>query len=315
MGQRWSVGVMRSCFEFLPRVVRCAVDGALRALGQVLFQDSRGAGLLCAVGLALHDPALAGAALLAAAVASLVATALAVARVRVQAGLAGFNAALVGIACVHFLPAGIQCWVALVLAAAASTVLWRGLEPVLGRWRLPVLTAPFVLVALVLLFAAARLGSWQAQVSVAAVEQVVSAATLAHAVLNGVAQVFLQQGLATGAWIAAGLLLASRPAFAATLAGSLSGALLAWAMGAGESEIRAGLHGFNSALVALALTVVFPPASRREWLAALLAVALTPALAMLAASGLGALGLPALTLPFVLVTWLALAWRRWAPAA
>ena len=67
--------------------------------------------------------------------------------------------------------------------------------------------------------------------------------------------------------------------------------------------IRAGVFGFNSVLVAIALASVFLAPSRMSITYALLGATATPFVAAAATAALAPLGMPALTLPFVLVTW------------
>ena len=90
------------------------------------------------------------------------------------------------------------------------------------------------------------------------VEGIVSAATLAEGLLNGIAQVFFQGSTITGVLFTIGLLVSSRVACAAALGGSFIAMLVAWGMGAAEPAIRAGAFGFNGVLTAIALVgVVF----------------------------------------------------------
>lgn len=130
---------------------------------------------------------------------------------------------------------------------------------------------------------------------------------------NGIAQVFFQGNVLTGMLFAAGLLVASRRAFVAALAGSLAGLLVAWGMGAAEPAIRAGAFGFNSVLAAIALAGVFLAPGRTTIAYVLLAAVATPFVVAAAAAALEPLGLPALTLPFVLVTWAFLFASRHVP--
>ncbi|MGW1811213.1 urea transporter [Streptomyces sp. NPDC002078] len=105
-----------------------------------------------------------------------------------------------------------------------------------------------------------------------------------------------------GALLLAGLFLASRIAGWVACAGSATGILTAWALGAPTARIADGSMGYNAVLVAPALCGVFLTATRTTLLYALLGAAtatvLTPAVAaLLAPSG----GHP-FTWPFVLTT-------------
>src|SRR5690606_18289114 len=232
-------------------------------------------------------------------------------RTQVRAGLFGFNGALVAIALLYFLEPGALTWAYVLLAAACSTVLRAALMNLLARWKLPVLTAPSVFITLLCVLAGARCGRLQGtgQLPTAGlpkatvVEGVVGFSTIAEGLFNGIAQVFFQGNVITGVLIATGLLVASRSAFAAALAGSLTGVLVAWGMGAAEPAIRAGAFGFNPVLTAIALYGVFFSASARAAAYALLGTIGTAVVYAGVSAALEPLGMPALTLPFVLVTW------------
>ena len=130
-----------------------------------------------------------------------------------------------------------------------------------------------------------------------------SAATVVQGLFNGIGQVFFQGSVASGLCFAVGLLIGSRSACVAALFGSLVGLLVAAGLGAAEPALRAGLYGFNSVLVAIALAGVFIAIDRFALAYALLgAIAAAVAFAALSVA-LQPLGLPTLTLPFVLVTW------------
>jgi urea transporter len=138
----------------------------------------------------------------------------------------------------------------------------------------------------------------------AAVEGVVAASTVVEGLFNGIAQVFFQGNVVTGILFALGLLVSSRVACVAALAGSLTGLLVAWGMGAAEPAIRSGAFGFNSVLVAIAFGSAFFVLGSGSIIYALLATIATAFVFAAVSSALEPLGVPALTLPFVLVTWL-----------
>lgn len=286
-------------------------DTILRGLGQVMFQNSRLAGLLFLAGIAANSLLLAVAALAGCAAATLAAMALGADRAQVRAGMFGFNGALVGIALAYFLAPTPMTWAALLLAAACSTVLMAAMLAVFDVWMLPALTAPFVFTTLTFLLATAGFGRLEPAGRLpvagfpasAAVDGVVTSRTLAEGVLSGLGQVFFQGSALSGALFAAGLLLSSRRACVTALAGSLAGLLIAWGMGATEPALRAGIHGFNSALTAIALGSVFLSPGRASALFTLFGAIVTPFVAVACTAALKPLGLPAMTLPFVLATW------------
>lgn len=294
-------------------------DSVLRGLGQVMFQNNSYTGLLFLAGIACNSPVFAAAALLGTIASTLAAIALEADRQMLRQGMFGFNGGLVGIALLCFLQPTPLAWSCVALAAAASTLVLAALQNALAAARLPVLTAPFVLTSLCVLLASARFGRLQASDLLptaglpkgAAIDGAVTASTLGEGVLTGVGQVFLQDSMLTGALFILGLLVASRRACLAAVAGALSGTLVAWAMGAAEPAIRAGLFGYNSVLVAIAPSGAFLAPSRIAVACGLFAALVTPFVTAATAAALEPFGLPALTLPFVLVTWtILLATRR-----
>lgn len=295
-------------------------DSVLRGLGQVMLQNNSYAGVLFLVGIACNSPVLAGAALLGTVASTLAAIALKADRQAVRSGMFGFNGGLVGIALLCFLQPTPFVWSCVVIAAAASTLVMAALLTALAASRLPVLTAPFVLTSLCVLLASARFRRLQASDLLpsaglpkgAAVDGAVTASTLGEGLLTGIGQVFLQDNVLTGAVFILGLFVASRRACVAAVAGSLSGMLVAWAMGAAEPAIRSGLFGYNSVLVAIALSGAFLAPGRIAIACAVFAALGTPFVTAAAAAALEPVGLPALTLPFLLVTWTALLASRFS---
>jgi urea transporter len=234
-------------------------------------------------------------------------------RAQVRAGLFGFNGALVAIALLYFLEPDILAWGYVVLAAACTTVIMAALLNLLGTWKIPVLTAPFVFTTFFFVLGCARFGRLHSTdvlptaglpTAAATVEGIVTASTVVEGLFNGIAQVFFQGNTITGVCFAIGLLISSRVACGAALLGSFAGLLVAWGMGAAEPAIRAGAFGFNSVLTAIALgggLLVLNAASAAY---AALAVVTTAVVFAAVSAALEPVGLPALTFPFVLVVWL-----------
>lgn len=298
------------------------VVSVLRGFGQVMFQENAYAGALFLAGIACTSAVFGAAALLGTAAGTAAAVVAGADRALVRSGVFGFNGCLVGIALLYFLEPGAVTWLCVVLAAVCSTVVMAAMLVAFDARNVPPLTTPFVFVSLCTFLTTARFGRLQPTGLLptanlprsAAVEGVVTAATLGEGLVNGIAQIFFQSGLLPGVLFIAGLLVASRGACAAALLGSLTGMLVAWGMGAAESAIRTGVFGFNSALTAIALASVFLTPSRAACLYAWLAALVAPFVAAATAAALEPLGMPALTLPFVLVTWTFLLAGRAFPA-
>jgi len=286
-------------------------DTVLRGLGQVMFQNNSYAGLLFLAGIAANSLLFAAAALVGSITATLTALALGVDRALVRAGMFGFNGTLVAIALLYFLAPVALTWACVILASACSTLLMAALLAAFKAWKLPALTAPFVFTSLVFFLSAARFGRLEPTGQLptaglpvkAAVEGVVTGGTVGEGLLTGIGQVFFQGSTISGALFVVGLLVSSRHAASAALAGSLAGLLVAWGMGAAEPAIRAGAFGFNSVLTAIALARVFLAPGAASTVYALLGAIVTPFVAAACGAALEPLGLPVMTLPFVLTTW------------
>ncbi len=80
-----------------------------------------------------------------------------------------------------------------------------------------------------------------------------------RAVLRGIGQVFFQENALTGALFVVGIALGSPLMALGAVAGSAIGWATARVLKFDESEIRAGIYGFNSALVGIATLFFFKP--------------------------------------------------------
>lgn len=306
-----STGLVIESVSF-PQLLLVFLDSVLRGIGQVMLQNNSYAGLLFLIGIFYNSVLFGFAVLVGAAASTATAVLLGVARSPVRAGLFGFNGALVAIALLYFLEPDLLAWGYVVLAAAGTTVIMAALLNLLGIWKIPALTAPFVLTTLFFVLACARFGRLHSTdvlptaglPKAATVEGIVTASTVIEGLFNGVAQVFFQGNAITGVFFAAGLLISSRVAGVAALLGSFVGLLVAWGMGAAEPAIRAGAFGFNSALTAIALGSGFFVLNAASAAYGTLAVVATAIVFAAMSAALEPLGMPALTSPFVLVVWL-----------
>lgn len=280
----------------LPRHVSAVLNG----FSQIFLQAHPLCGLLIALAIALHTPALLAGALAGALAGTFGAAALGRSRADIDCGLYGYNSALLGALIV--LQLGLSAFSLGLIACAAlfidplQTRLLAGLRE--RRW-LPGFTLPFVLFGwLVLTLLPAPAGT---PASVAPID----AQALAFALAAGIGQViFLDQPLA-GLLVLVAVWLADRRAARWLLAGSAAGLGIGLLLGAAHGPILAGLAGYNPALAALAVSQV----QRSVWAPLLAIVA-----AVLARLAFDRLGLPPLTMPFILACWLvALASRRFRP--
>lgn len=283
-----------------------------RGISQVMLVDNRLSGLLFLAGVFWSSPRLGLGLVVGTLASTLAAVLLGADSGHIRSGLFGFNGALVGVALLVFLEPGVLAWAWLILAAACSSVLMAALMHLFERSRLPALTAPFVFTTMAFVLAAARFGRLDPSgllptaslPGTAVVEGVVTLASLGEGWLDGISQVFFQADAVSAALFVLGLLVASRHAALAALAGAACGALLAWGSGGAEDSIRAGVFGFNAVLTAIALHGVFFAPTSASFVYALFGSVVSTVLFAALSGALEPFGLPAMTLPFVLTTWI-----------
>ena len=299
------------------------VDWNLRGIGQVLFQDNAFSGLLflLAIGwgaVALDVPEVAVGGLLAVLTATLTALWLRLDAAGLAAGLYGYNAFLLGIALPTFLAVSPLLWVFVVLGAVVSVLATRAFAAALKPLGLPVLTAPFVLVTLLLLLAANAFSGVDAASAPALgfIEPIPPEAAdplrpvqFLQGLAHSLSQVFVKGYVPSALLILLGLAVASLPAAGFALAGTLIALVVAHLMGVESQLVTAGLVGFNPLLTAVALGAVFGRPGVGGGAFAVLGAVFT----VLAQGAMVALitpfGVPTLTASFVLVTWLFLLGR------
>ncbi|PIB49518.1 urea transporter [Pseudomonas pergaminensis] len=267
-------------------------EALLNGFSQIFLQRQPLCGLLCLLAILIGAPTLLGGALLGGVAGLLTAQRRGYPKAERQAGLYSYNGVLLGLLISqHF------AWSALLppLILAGG-----GLSAILTRqWLkhasqpddLPAYTAPFVLLGWLLIGTVPD--------STFSLSEPDTLATLT-APFIGLAQIMLLDQPVAGALIALGLWLANRRAAVWALVGSAAGVLIALWLQEPASALL-GLHSYNPALAALALSQV----RRHPWLpllGILLAILLTP--------GFAALHLPALTAPFILACWLVRAGGR-----
>ncbi|MEU6670376.1 urea transporter [Streptomyces sp. NPDC046727] len=282
----------------------------LRGPAQVMFLADARTGAVFCLALATADWRYGAYALGGAALGTGTARLLHVAGDRVEAGLEGFNSCLLALCFAVFLDAG-RLSTALLAAAGCvvTAVATAAVVRLLRVWRLPPLTLPYCLLASAVTVAAPAFRRiWPYGDSLAALPRAATGSTalrpgdLWRAFFRNVSQVFFLDEWYVGALLLVGLFLASRTAGLVAVAGSATGILTAWALGAPSARIADGTLGYNAVLVALALCGVFLAAAPATLLYALLgaatATAVTPAVAHLLAPSGG----HAFTWPFVLTT-------------
>ncbi len=289
----------------------------LRGAGQVMFQNNAWCGLLLLAGIfwgsyESGNPAVAWGALVGLAVATATGFLLGFARHEGEEGLWGFNGILVGCAFPTFLADTSWMWFALVLCAALTTWVRRGLNRVMTPWRINSLTFPFVLCTWLFLLAARALEALPTthMATPRLPTEPITAMETLHPLdlvlywLRGISQIFLIDSWVTGALFLIGLFIASRWAALWAAVGSAIAVVFAIALGASASAIGAGLYGFSSTLTAIALGAVFYRPNLRTAVWTLLGVLVTLFVQAAMNTLIAPLGIATLTAPFCITTWL-----------
>jgi urea transporter len=275
-------------------LIHCALThlrALLNGFSQIFLLSHRGCGALVLLAIALGAPELLGGALLGGLSSQLTAQGRGYVKTDIETGLYGYNGILLGLLISLKFAQPILAPLLIIVSAALSSLL---LAPWMQRMRerqwLPAFTLPFVTLGWVLLALPLQLQS-----GTEVEPPPLDGLSVASAIARGLGQVvFLDQPLA-GLCLLLGLLLADKRAACWALLGSACGLGLALHLGWPQHGALAGLHGYNAALAAVAVSQV----QRGPWLPLL-----GMALATLLQPGFAALGLPALTMPFILACWL-----------
>ena len=306
------------------------LDINLRGIGQVMFQNNPLTGLLflLAVGwgsYAAGMPQVFIGGLLAVVAATLTAQWLRLDEAELASGLYGYNAYLVGLALGTFLAPGPLLWAYVVLGGAVSVVATLATANMFKTWGVAALTAPFVLVAWLLLLAtfafsgidgsALGYGGKLMPIDPAAANPL-AAADFVQGILKSVSQVFLKGNTLSALLFLAGLAVSSLAAAVFALGGALVAVVTAHLLGAESDLITGGLLGFSPVLTAVALGAVFYQPSARVVAYALVGTVFTVIVQGAMNVALTPFAIPTLTAPFVLASWLFLLPRQcFEPAA
>jgi urea transporter len=282
---------------------------ALRGAAQVFFVESALAGALFVAAVAVASIGQAAGAMFGLLVATLVGRA-AGDPTSWTRGLHGYNGLLIGLALVatRGLSPGVLATVAVgaAVSAAALDAIARLTRP-LGA---APLTAPFIVVTLVLLVACRRLDIGAAPAAGPPVDEVTMGAAVLLGTVRGLGQVFLQGSLLPGALVLAGLLVASwrlaTLAIVASSLGTLTGVILDRNLG----EVADGLLGYDAALAAVGVAVLVGQRHVRDVAWSVAVGVIAAVMATLLTAPFSAVGLPRLTSAFVVVTLIVLIVRH-----
>ncbi|WP_411379527.1 urea transporter [Pseudomonas sp. MPB26] len=267
-------------------------EALLNGFSQIFLQRQPLCGVLCLLAILIGAPAAFGGALLGGVAGLLTAQRRGYPKVERQAGLYSYNGALLGLLISqHFAWSALLPPLILACGGLSAILTRQWLKRASQPDDLPAYTAPFVGLGWLLLGTAPP--------GTLALSEPDSVA-LFTAPFSGLAQIMLLDQPLAGGLIALGLWLADRRAAVWALIGANVGMLAALCLHEPASALL-GLHSYNPALAALALSQV----RRQPWwplLGILLAILLTP--------GFAALHLPTLTAPFILACWLVRAGAR-----
>jgi urea transporter len=194
-----------------------------------------------------------------------------------------------------------------------------------STWDMPALTAPFVLITWLFLFAVLLFAYLQ---PTAAIQPVllnprapvqtalrplpisltgsgITLVNLLQAFFRGIGEVFFQDNLWTGIIFLIAILVNSRISAAFAALGSLVGLLAALLLFGGNGFwVYHGLYGFNAVLCAIAVGGVFFVFTWQSAIYALVCALLGTVVMAAISAFLSPIGMPALTAPFVLGAWL-----------
>jgi len=279
--------------------VRGAVSGVLLAYAAILFVEHPLVGLLF-LGATFSFPNIGLAGLISALVG------LGVARLlgfpNLASGLYIYNSLLVGLALGAFYQLDIGLLVVIVLSAALAVFVSAALADVLWQFgRLPVLSLPFVLVALMAVLGARSFGTLHPYVGTAIVPAEWFG-TWGDAFLTAMGSVFFAPHPLAGLLLVVGIALRSRYLALLCVTGFAVGASVFEYLSASAHPHLLDWTGFNFALTAMALGGVFIVPSGAAFALAMVGAALAALLTAAATNLLLLYNLPVMALPFLLAT-------------
>ncbi|MFE2373267.1 urea transporter [Streptomyces sp. NPDC059398] len=279
----------------------------LRGIAQVTLSANPWTGLLFTVALFAEGWRTGVYGLLGAGVSAATAALLGADRGNIVKGLDGYCGCLTGLALLVTFGSSGRTVLLTVLGAAVCPVLSAAAGRIFGRVGLPVLTAPYCLVAGALVTALPTAPAAAGATARVGGFTTLSAADAGRAFCDNIGQVFFLDKWYAGLILLVGLLITSRAAAVAAAAASALALLTACAAGLPADRIAQGLYGYNGVLCAIALAATFLTLTRwTAGYAALAVVASVPFTAAWEAFTRPSGGSP-FTWPFVVTTWLFLA--------
>lgn len=290
---------------------------SIKGFSQVMLMENAISGSLILLGISLYSPTLG----LMAFLSSIVGTSIGLSkdphRHEAMKGIYGFNSVLSGVAVMLFLGNDWRFVIALI-AAAASAYLMVHLLRIGNRWKVPVLTTPFVLTTWVGLLVTYQIKTFhlsEAFVTSSPVQWNIPSEGKPNFILGlikGVGEIFIIDSFWAGLFIFIALFVAGWRFGVYAVIGTLVSWLTALSLGVDTESLDLGLYNYNAVLTVIAVGLLFD--DKRNYLligifAAAMTVPITAGMDLI----LNPIGLPALTSPFILSTWMFLVIRKVIP--
>lgn len=295
--------------------IKLLISTSLKGFSQVMLMENRISGCLILLGISLHSPFLA----LMAFLSSIVGTSIGLFKDHELAvkGIYGFNSVLSGIAVMLFLQSDWR-WVIALIVAAFSAYFMYILAILSARWKIPVLTTPFVVttwIGLLITYKVTILHMSPAFVTSSPVKWNIPSEGKPNFILGlvkGVGEVFIIDSFWTGFFILIALFVAGWRFGVYAIVGTLVSWVTALSLGVDAESLNLGLYNYNAVLTVIAVGLLFD--DKRNYLligifAAAMTVPITAGMDLL----LNPIGLPSLTSPFIISTWIFLAIRKVVP--
>jgi len=230
----------------------------------------------------------------------------------IDAGLYGFNGTLVGPCLFLFLENSPQLWLYVVLASVLSSVVLAALMRILGPYKIPASTSPFVLTCWMFMVAVYSFDSFTrgpvlpppGTPAVVTDAMAIPADMWFTALTKGVAEVMFADSVIVGIMFLVGIAIVSLRGALMAFGGTIIGVAFPIMLGANLGLIEMGLYSFNPVLTMMAVGWVFLKPDSKSAVLAVLAGFLTVVCQAGLANFLAPIGLPTLTFPFVLVMWM-----------
>ncbi|MEO9061020.1 MAG: urea transporter [Nitrosospira sp.] len=292
----------------MPRPLRVI----LRGVGQVFFCCNAVTGLIFLVALFIGGVTAGAAATVGVISSTVAAYLLGFSEDDIDAGLYGFNGTLVGPCLFLFLENSPQLWLYVVLASVLSSVVLAALMRILGPYKIPASTSPFVLTCWMFMVAVYSFDSFTrgpvlpppGTPAVVTGAMAIPADMWFTALTKGVAEVMFADSVIVGIMFLVGIAIVSLRGALMAFGGAIIGVVFPMMLGANLGLIEMGLYSFNPVLTMMAVGWVFLKPDSKSAVLAVLAGFLTVVCQAGLANFLAPIGLPTLTFPFVLVMWM-----------